>query len=122
MRAKAAVPKKPRDGDFFNPWHRYDIARAIRASPYLSMGAKVTWAALVERTSEQGDQIWPTSRRIAEDIGCSPRQAKRYVSELVKAKLIAVWPTYREKRQTSNRFAFLFKAELVGVTKMSWGG
>jgi hypothetical protein len=46
------VQRKPEvaDGDLYCPVHRFDLYKAIRACPVLTLGAKVTWECLVERT------------------------------------------------------------------------
>ena len=98
------------DGQLFNPWHRFDVAKEIRASRALTMGAKVTWEALMDRTRGNQNFCFPSYRKIGEDIGASTRNAKRYVRQLVKSGLIRTHHYYAEDgRQRSNRFEFIYR-------------
>jgi DNA-binding transcriptional ArsR family regulator len=106
--------EKPRDGQLFNPWHRFDIAKEVRASPALTMAAKVTWEALMDRTRADRGYCFPSYRKIAEDIGTSPRTAMRHVKELVEKGLILAKRYFAgEGRQSSNRFYFIYRDFLV---------
>jgi DNA-binding MarR family transcriptional regulator len=112
------------DGQLFNPWHRFDVAKEIRASRALTMGAKVTWEALMDRTRATQNYCFPSYRKIGEDIGASTRNAKRYVRQLVKSGLIRTQHSYADEgRQRSNRFQFIYREFLAArVTDSSPGG
>src|SRR6266567_3459769 len=97
------------EGDVFIARHRFDVAKAVRASRLLSMGAKVAWEALFDRTWENRDYVQVAYDTIASDIGTSKRQAIRYVQYLVKAKLIRIQRQYRKGWQEVNRFRFLWR-------------
>jgi len=77
------------EGEVFNPWRRYDLAKTIRASN-LSMGAKVTWMALMDHTWEKRPHPQVGYKPLASEIGKKRRQTIRYVQELQNAGLIRV--------------------------------
>jgi response regulator of citrate/malate metabolism len=106
--------EKLRDGQLFNPWHRFDVAKEIRASRALTMGAKVTWEALMDRTRADQNYCFPSYRKIGQDIGASRDSAMDYVKQLAKKGLIRTQHGYAEEgRQRSNRYYFVYRGFLA---------
>lgn len=71
---------------------------SIAKSKTLSMGAKVLYPRLVLYAGKDG-VCFPSQERLAEDIGVSARQVRRYLEELHDARLID-W----ERTKTTCRF------------------
>lgn len=108
-----------REGQPFCPVHRFDVYKAIRASPELPPGAKVAWEALVERTWKPQTYVECSYDQIAIDIGLRRDQAKRHVAKLVRARLLRIHPRYKDKHQQSNRMEFLWRhLEMIQTGQM----
>src|SRR5580704_2401027 len=93
--------KVPNEGECFDPWRRYDVQRAILASPQLSMGAKVTWACLMAEVSDEHESNREAGRvgsveasyeKIASLVGVETKQAIAYLRQLSTAHLIQTQP------------------------------
>jgi DNA-binding transcriptional ArsR family regulator len=95
----------------FNPWRRFTgvmVSDPVMASE-LSDGAKLTWGVL-SRFAGRAGVCYPTVRTIAERLGKSERQTKRYLKELVDKGYIA---RERRDRRKSNRYYFLRRPEFA---------
>jgi Helix-turn-helix domain len=82
----------------------------IRECRELSMGAKVLYSALMEWKATL-PQVCPSLDRLARDMGVSPKQARRYLQELERHKLIRV--SHREDgsppdRNDTTEYHFLY--------------
>lgn len=69
----------------------------------IGLGAKLAYARLYQFFGGNG-QCFPTRRRLAKELGCSPRSVDRYLRELKQHKLIE---TTRVGKRCSNRYYFL---------------
>ena len=112
--ATVEVATEP-DGPYFSPRHRFgDVYRAIRASVALSPGAKVVWEALVERLYGAETSVERSYDKLGRDVGLSRDQAKRYARELERAGLLEIRARFRDNRQISNEYSFLWR-DLVEI-------
>lgn len=129
MEPAATVPevRSYREGEVFCPRHNFKLYKAIRASPTLSMGAKVAWEALVDRLWAQEKHVDIPYRKIALDIGASEGRAKRFVRQLSKERLVRISARHDERdgHQSSNRITFLWRGSQEGrkgEVNIEWGG
>lgn len=65
------------------------LPRIVRVWKTLSMGAKLTYATLVDYAWEEGS-CYPGQERMAEEMGCSERAVRRYLHELQEQELVKV--------------------------------
>ena len=65
------------------------VPNAILRSKKLSMGAKLTYAALISY-AWSNDFCFPGQDTLAEDMGSGRRSVVRYIDELEKRELIAI--------------------------------
>lgn len=113
---KRRTPVKPtekptafREGQPFCPVHEFGLYKAIRASPELPAGAKVTWEALVEKTYKPNSHLHRSYDALARDIGLKRDQAKRYVRMLIHARMLRVTSRFKGGHQESNHIEFLWR-------------
>jgi len=85
------------------------IPLPVAAAHNLSPGAKLTYGVLCRFAGRDGD-CRPSARTIAERLGVSERQAKSYVSELVRAGYIE---RERGDRRGPNNYYFLWRPEFA---------
>lgn len=93
----------------FNPYRTFNgvlIPEAICRIPdsELSQGAKVTYGRLARYAGEQG-YAFPKQDTLGKEIGCSMRQARRYLSELCDFGLLE---SARRGKKRSNVYFFLW--------------
>jgi hypothetical protein len=84
----------------------------------VSPGAKLCWARLAQYAGRDG-VAFPEQETLAEAMGVSSRQVKRYVAELVDAKLIRTDQTRGFNRQ--NHYYFLKHPWMSAVVSPSKG-
>jgi DNA-binding transcriptional MocR family regulator len=93
-------------GKTINPYRLFDGAMIpiwLMERPELSAGAKLTYARLTRYAGAKG-VAYPRLSRLAQDLGVSRDSVKRYVKELLDAKLIDVeTPGFHR----ANRYRFL---------------
>jgi hypothetical protein len=101
---------EPKEGQVFSPRHEFKLYKAIRESPTLSMGAKVTWESLVDLLWDRQTFVERNYRQISKYIGASESRAKRFVRDLKKHRLVQLTPKWNEEgRQVANRITFLWR-------------
>lgn len=82
----------PKIGDWFNPSEMFEgiyIVNPILRFKGLSPGAKIVWGRLYRFAGKKG-KIFPAMQTVADDIGMSRKQARRYLHELVDMKFLAL--------------------------------
>jgi hypothetical protein len=93
-------------GDAFVPYRRFQgvvVPDGLLRCQELSPGAKLAWGRLARFAGKDG-RCFPSIRKLAVELGTSPRHARRYVAELEEHSLIR-----REQQVGSvNRYEFLW--------------
>lgn len=106
----AAGPVALEVGQPFNPFGLFNgifIPEALVKAKGVSAGAKITYGRLTRYGGENG-LCFPSVPTLAREIGMSPRQTQRYLSELEKTGLIRRLARLNEQGQQSNVFHFLW--------------
>ena len=78
--------------EYINPWKMWVgsfIHNWLMARHELSQGAKLCYARLCQYAGRNAE-TWPKQETLAEELGCSDREVRRCLDELVVANLIAV--------------------------------
>ena len=78
--------------EYINPWKMWVgsfIPNWLMARHELSQGAKLCYARLCQYAGRNAE-TWPKQETLAEELGCSDREVRRCLDELVVANLIAV--------------------------------
>ena len=78
--------------EYINPWKMWVgsfIPNWLMARHELSQGAKLCYARLCQYAGKDGE-TWPKQETLAEELGCSDREVRRYLDELLAVNLIAV--------------------------------
>lgn len=82
------------------------VGWALRDAPLehadLSMGARLLLVYLADHFNEDEGAAWPSQHRLARYMGCSDRAIRRYLDELVDAKIVN--KTQREGKSLIYRF------------------
>ena len=94
-------------GDPINPhrlWLGILIPMTILSSD-LSLGAKLLFG-LLNKYAGRNAKCFPRQRKLAYDMGCSERQIRRYVKELVDEELIKIQPPTLDEQY--NKYNFIW--------------
>lgn len=94
------------------------VVTSIMRDPNLSHAARTLYTILVSYASINGGQrgVWPSVATLAEHMGCSASSTRRYLHELVNAKIITVTERRNEDGgQTSNLITLHDKARLMAA-------
>jgi hypothetical protein len=106
-------------GEPFNPYRMFNglyIPEGLARCPWISPGAKLAWGRLARYAGEDG-LCYPTVKTLAAEIGMGGRQARRYLGELERFRLIRRHNRFADRAQTSNGFEFLWhELFAMGVT------
>lgn len=88
------------------------LPRALVRNPAIGVRAKVLYALLDDYASRKEGEAWPSRKRLAADLGCSPASVTNALTELVSAGWLTRRQRYREDgSQASN--AYLLHAQPV---------
>lgn len=93
------------------------------APPHWSSGLRLVAIALADHVGEDYD-CWPSVTTLSRRTGLSPRMVRRYLTDLEMEGVIAREPQYRDNRQTSNLYSWLWRVDNwhLGVTPVTGGG
>lgn len=78
--------------EYINPYklfHGSFVPNWLLERKEVSQGAKLCYARLCQYAGKKGT-AWPAQETLAAEIGCSDREARRYLKELVTTELIEV--------------------------------
>ena len=112
MATPATAETRLNIGDRFNPSEKFDgifIVNPILKYKGLSPGAKLVWGRLYRFSGKKG-LIYPRVSLVADDIGLSIKQARRYLHELVEAKFMEIDPDAGH----SNNYHFIWHSAYEG--------
>lgn len=109
IRMRPAVPerKKMKQPNLFNPYRMFFgsfIPTWLDERPEVSSTGKRVYAKLTHHAGKSG-VAFPKQETLAEELGCTPRNIRKAISELAKHKLIFVQQLGRNK---ANRYFFLY--------------
>jgi DNA-binding transcriptional ArsR family regulator len=100
-------PWPPLPGEPFNPYRRFlavCVPEQLLASRLVSPGAKLAYAQLA-RHAGSGGRCFPRQAILAEALGVSERQVRRYIRQLERAGLLR---TMRRGLNAPNAYEFLW--------------
>ena len=107
-------------GKPFNPWKVFGdvilVPSAILPLRNISSGAKITYGRLLRYAGRDG-RCYPAVRTLADALGTSARQMRRYLGELEAEKFIQRVPG----KGTTNSFVFLWHSTFETVRRSSPG-
>jgi hypothetical protein len=103
-------------GEVFNPWRKFlgvFVPEPVCKSREISAGAKLVYGRLARFGGEEGN-VYPSIRRIGDELGISMKQARRYVRELEQQGFIK---STRTPGKVS-RYAFIWQAIFDGAATL----
>lgn len=104
------ISTRPKIGAQFNPWkrlHFVPIPEAMARSKDLPAGAKLVFGRLCRYAGEDG-WCWPGLETLAADVGLGKRQTQKHLRTLEEQGFIRTEKRFRDGRQTSNSYVFLW--------------
>jgi len=93
----------------FNPWMRFFgciVPNWLAMRTEISFGSKLIYGRLAQYAGKNGVAN-PSYDTLADELGCSRRQAMRLVEELSKARLLEIEPIRLQGVPRSNRYHFI---------------
>jgi hypothetical protein len=99
-----------RPGEPLNPFRLFNglfVPEALARHRGLSPGAKLAYGRLARYAGQDG-QCYPAMLTLAREIGVGLRQARKYLGELERVKLIRRVSRFSRNGQTSNQYEFLW--------------
>ena len=92
------------------------------APPHWSSGLRLVAIVLADHVGEDYD-CWPSVTTLSRRTGLSTRMVRRYINELEIEGVIGRQSQYRDNRQTSNLYSWLWRVDnwSLGVTPMTGG-
>lgn len=97
-------------GQLFNPFRLCAgsfIPEGLARSKGISPGAKLAYGRLVQCAGQDGE-CYPAVATLASELGVKERQARRYIAELQRSRLIRRVAPLSNSGRTSNAYGFLW--------------